>query len=198
MDDRTEALGDLFESVTGAAEVTAEQAEGRGTLAGEEGDVDARLGAVVDAMRERYDFATDLDRAAYCRVVREFFDGTGDAAVAAALEVDAATVRRARLDLHLLRAGDAGPVDLAALARACSEHEELEAVAAALGADVPDLERALPALAARNEARRASGRYRREFAEILTDADLATSHTAAVTETGLEEAVADAETDLEL
>ena len=52
-------------------------------------------------------------------------------------------------------------------------------------------------LRAKDEARRASQRYRSEFEEILTDADLTVQLTASVRDDGLEEATEDIETDVD-
>jgi len=110
MDDKTAELRDIFLDATdGEGTVTERQAERRGSLVDIDDDatVDDRLRELVATMRERYDFETDLDAEAYVRLIREFYDGAADTALADALDTDADTVLRARLDCHLVREGDA-------------------------------------------------------------------------------------------
>src|SRR6056297_104544 len=133
MDEKTAELRDLFVDATGSESVTERQDAARGTLIdADEESVDATARDLVAAMRERYGFSTDLDDEAYVLVARGRFEEADDEAVAAALRdalearedaavdpdtVDAETVRRARLNLHLVRESDR-EVDDAAFAYA--------------------------------------------------------------------------------
>lgn len=111
MDDKTAELRDIFLDATGGeGTVTERQAERRGSLVDVDDPetVDARLRDLVAAMRERYDFETDLDPDGYVRLIRGFYDGEDDATLADALGVDTDTVFRARLDCHLVRKDDEG------------------------------------------------------------------------------------------
>ncbi|AZH23858.1 conditioned medium-induced protein 4 [Haloplanus aerogenes] len=110
MDDKTAELRDIFLDATGGEEtVTERQAERRGSLVDGDADpdaVDARLRELVATMRERYEFDTDLDPDAYVSLIRGFYDGADDAALADALNLSADTVLQARLDCHLAREDD--------------------------------------------------------------------------------------------
>ena len=171
MDDKTAELRDIFLDTTGEETVTERQAESRGSLVDvdEPEAVDARLQDLVTAMRERYDFDTDLDADAYVRLVRGFYDGDDDATLAEECGGDTDTVVRARLDCHLVRDAD---------------HDE-----EAIRERVAETER---------EATRANGRFRDAFTELLTDADLSDRLASDSREDGLREATEDIETDVSL
>jgi hypothetical protein len=123
MDDRTAELRDLFVETTGEEHVTERQAAARGSLStADDATVDERLEALVAAMRDRYEFASDLPDSALCRVVRAFFDpefagaaeswsAEADAALASSLPTaaDAEAAFRARMDLHLVADADRDP-----------------------------------------------------------------------------------------
>ena len=200
MDEKTESLRDLFVETTGAESVTEAQTEGRGTLADRDDDaVETGVRAVVVAMRERYGLSSALadDTAALVAVARGFYEGDDDATVAADLDVDAAAVRDARLDLHLVRDADREPpagVEISDLRRLVDEGASLGDATAALDADPADL--ALPYRAALADvaSRRVNGRFREEFAALLADADLAERLTEL--DDGLREATEDMETDV--
>lgn len=159
MTERTDELRDLFRSVTGTEEVTDEQelSDGDAPEAGE------RLAAIVGEMRERYEFATDRPTETYVRIVRLYHEGATDEGIAARVGLSQAEAIRARLDVHLVRDGDAG-----------GEHAEL-----AVGAD--------------QRSRQASRRFRTAFEGLLTDADLSGRLTERARENELEEVTDDAE-----
>ena len=200
MDEKTESLRDLFVETTGTEAVTEGQAEGRGTLAGrDDADVETRVRALVAVMRERFAFTSALadDAGALAAVARGFHDGDGDDTVAAALDVDETTVRDARLDLHPVRDADRDPpagVDPDALRRLASEGATLGEAASTLDCDPAGLAPAYRAALTDAASRRANGRFRAEFAALLTDADI----TERLTELddGLREATEDMETDV--
>lgn len=135
MDEKTAELRDIFVDVTDESTVTERQEDTPGSLTSDEPAAE-RVEAVVDSMRERYDFDTDLPDAALAELVEGFYDGAGDAALAerAADAMDEADgkdggppdastagddtadtdtpalsrrdVFRARMDLHLVREAD--------------------------------------------------------------------------------------------
>ncbi len=200
MDEKTEELRDIFLDVADEEAVTESQAEGRGTLAGDEADLDERLTAVVERMRDRYDFRTALDDAAYPRIVRGFYDGNDDAAIADDLGLDPETVFRARADLHLVSEDDA-ELDLDALRDVLevdpreADGDDLAAATATLDADEDAVRRASIVLAAMQASRRVSHRFRSEFEDVIPEADLSVRLTAEAHEDGLQEATEDAEVD---
>ena len=197
MTEKTEELTDIFVKVTDEEEVTESQAETRGSLARSEEGVEEGLIAVVERIRERFDFRSDLDDERLTTVVRGYFEGESDAAIADSLGVDEAAVVRARLDCHLVRDEDVpDAVDLDALRDRVDEPTDTEmpgdgALAAALDADRADVRRARNVLAAQARARSVSQRFRAEFEDVLADAGLSNRMTESVREDGLAEATED-------
>ena len=217
MDDKTSELRDLFVETTGSEAVTEQQAASRGTLTDrDEAAVDERVRELVAAMRERYDFSTDLDDETYARIARGRFEEPDDAAVAEAIvderdgngtgtpAIDPETVRDARFDLHLVResdreVGDAG-FDYADLKRLTADGRSLVECVDALEADVDIEHVAQYARVARVDitSTRANDRYRDELRDLFTDADIEGSHAASAREDGLKDATEDIETDVSL
>lgn len=197
MTEKTEELKDIFLEVTDEEAVTESQAETRGSLARSEEGVDERLVAVVERIRERFPFRTDLDDEQLATVVRAYFEGETDDAIAEHLGVDPATVRAARLDCHLQRESDVPEsVDLDALRERVDDPTETEmpsdsALAAALSADPEAVGRARHVLATRGRARSVSHRFRSEFEDVIADAGLSNRMTESVHEDGLDEATED-------
>lgn len=203
MEEKTEQLRDLFLDVADEETVTESQAETRGSLAGPEDSSTERLRVVVDEMRDRFEFDTDLHTEALCRIVRLFYDGTDDADLATTLDITPEQAFRARMDLHLVQE-DVGTeygdeLDEATLdaVREATGDGDGKAVAERVAADRDTVERALAVIEARNRSRRTSHRFRTRFEEILTDADLKIQFAADVHEDGLEEATAGSETDIQ-
>jgi hypothetical protein len=210
MDDKTAELRDIFVEATGSDTVTERQAEERGSLADAGDDVE-RVRELIERMRERYEFETDLDDDALVRLVREFHaDGSGtdadadgagddDEALAAALDLDAGTVFAARMDLHLVRPADRDPpVEYGALRRRVVDGESDAAIASALGTDAAVVAHHRRVVEADLESTRANDRFRDGFEELLTDSALAASHARDAREDGLREATEDIETDVSL
>jgi hypothetical protein len=171
MDDKTEDLRDLFVSVTDSESVTEARTEGHGSLAGDEEAEAAALLDVVAALREEFDLTTDLDDAVLATVVRAFYRGADDEAIAATADLPVERLRQARLACHLFREDDAeraanGDIDADALERA------------------------------RERARAVSYRFQSAYADAIPDAELARNHVEGVHEDGLEEAAEDIETDI--
>ncbi len=226
MDEKTAELRDIFVETTGSDTVTERQAESPGTLTDrDEAAVDERVRELVAAMRERYDFSTDLDDATYARIARGRFEFDDDAAIAAALaegddavrageesdpsgdapdpvDVDPATVRDARFDLHLVREADRevgdAPFDYADLKSLTAEGRSIVDCAEELGAD-PDAV-AKHARVARVDltSTRANDRFRDELRDLLTDAEIEGNHAETARDDGLKEATEDIETDVSL
>ncbi|ELZ37866.1 hypothetical protein C471_12211 [Halorubrum saccharovorum DSM 1137] len=218
MDEKTSDLRDIFVETTGSETVTERQAESRGTLTDrDEAAVDERVRELVAAMRERYDFSTDLDDATYARIARARFEEDDDEAIASALVeereeggngeetppvVDPAAVRDARLDLHLVREVDRDVDD------ASFEYDDLKQLTAE-GRSIPECADALdadPDVVAKHArvarvdltSTRANDRFRDEFRDLLTDAEIEGSHAETARDDGLEEATEDMETDVSL
>jgi len=195
MEEKTEQLRDIFMEVADGESVTETQAEQRGSLV-PTGSVDDRLADAVERTRERFDFRTDLDDSALIELIKRYYDGDDDGEIADALGVSPETVFAARMDLHLVGDDDVA-LDLSAVRDRLDAEENDAAVAETLDVDAEEVGRARRALAARREARLVSHRFRTEFEEILTDADIAVRFTAGAREDGLEEAAEDIETDVD-
>ncbi|MDS0297463.1 conditioned medium-induced protein 4 [Halogeometricum sp. S1BR25-6] len=203
MDEKTAELRDIFVETTGSESVTERQEESPGSLtdAPDDEERNRRVAELVAAMRERYEFESDLSGEDLRRVVRGFFDGDADAELAAVLEANAdkADVFVARTDLHLLRESDAdAPFSLDALRSLLDDGADDEACAAALDADAETVARARRVVEARREATRANDRFRGEFEELLTDSDLSARLAEDARRDGLREATEDIETDVSL
>lgn len=195
MDDKTERLRDIFMSVSDEETVTETQAETRGSLTGTDEDVGDQLRTLVDRLHDRESFETALDTGTYVDVVRAFYEDASDATTAERLGLDAETVFRARLDLHLVREADTdAPFDVSVLRR--RREADDATLAADLGVDADTVAHFRRVVAAQDAARAANYRFRREFDELLTDADLAGQFTDGMQDDGLGEAAEDIETDV--
>ncbi len=229
MDEKTAELRDLFVETTGAETVTDGQEESPGSLTGrDESAVEARLAELIAMMRDRYDFATDLDDGAYVHVVRGHLAGDdSDDAIATELGIDAGTVRTARLDLHLVSDADReapfeldrlkriltervgheggmenaesdGPAEIAEAVDGGTAADRAVALAAALGVDSETVRRYLPVAHADLASMRANHRFRDEFRDLLTDAEIEGAYARDAREDGLRDATEDLETDVSL
>jgi hypothetical protein len=197
MDEKTEELRDIFIDATGSDTVTERQEESRGSLTRDGADVEGRLRELIDAMTDRYAFDSDLDEEALLTVVRAFYDGADDAAIAEDLGIDEDGVLTARLDLHLVRESDCdAPFEFDALQRLVVEGADVQEMAAALDADRETVAHVRRVAETEVEATRANDRFRDEFAELLTDSDLSARLAREAREDGLEEATEDIETDV--
>lgn len=196
MDEKTEELRDLFMDVTDEATVTESQADERGSLAEtDESTIDERLTAVIERMRDRYAFDTDLPIDALRQVVRGFYDGDDDATIASDIDADPNTVFRARMDLHLLDDADTDfAFDLADLRERSDDDPDVPALADALDSDPATVARALRVVNTQEQIRRVSHRFQSEFEDALPDAALSVHLTESAKEDGLEEAAEDIET----
>jgi len=205
MDEKTRELRDIFIDVTDGETVTETQEEGHGSLASD-AEVTERLREVVARMRERLGFRCDLDDDALVAVVRGFYAGEDDDALAERLDVAPAEVTRARRDLHLVQTDVAdAPIDLEALRRALDEatlddedDADDDALAERLDVDPETVADYRPVARARAEILTVNDQYRAEFENVLQDRDLAERLTTAAREDGLDEATEGQETNTQL
>ena len=221
MDEKTAELRDIFVETTGSDTVTERQAESPGTLTDrDEAAVRERVRELVAAMRERYDFSTALDDATYARIARARFELDDDAAIAAALAagddaggesdddapepvaVDADAVRDARFDLHLVREADRdvddAPFEYADVKSLTAEGRSIVDCAEALDADPDAVAKYARVARVDLTATRANDRFRDEFRDLLTDAEIEGNHAESAREDGLKEATEDIETNVSL
>jgi hypothetical protein len=219
MDEKTAELRDIFVETTGSDTVTERQAESPGSLTDrDEAAVRERVGELIAAMRERYDFSTDLDDAAYARIARARFELDDDAAIATALAaaddaggegddpepvaVDADAVRDARFDLHLVREADRevddAPFEYADVKSLTAEGRSIVDCAEALDADPDAVAKYARVARVDLTSTRANDRFRDEFRDLLTDAEIEGNHAETARDDGLKEATEDIETDVSL
>lgn len=201
MDEKTEALRNIFVETTGEEAVTEDQQDGPGDLVEEkeERSADERLPELVARMRERYAFQSGLDDEALVEVVRAYHDDADDEVIAERIDADRETVFTARMDLHLVREGDReAPFPYEALRRLVVEEVPIEQRAARLDSDESLVEHYSQVVHTDLRATRANRRFTDEFAELLTDQDLERRHADETREDGLEEATEDIETDVSL
>lgn len=197
MDEKTEQLRDIFLSVSDEETVTERQSAARGSLVDEPVD-EADLAELVATMRERYEFATDLDDEALAAVARGFYAGESDTGIGRELgDVSAGTVRRARLDLHLVTDRDLdAPFDLDELRSLREDDPRTSELAEALDVSPSTVRKYARALDAQQRRRLVGDRFREEFDRLLGDGELSEQLTAAVKESGLREATEDMETNV--
>lgn len=197
MDEKTEELRDIFMDVTDEDTVTEKQEDERGSLGAAERDADGHVLGVVTEMRDAYEFVTGLSDEGLVRVVRGFYEGEADRAIAESLDVSHDVVFRARMDLHLVRDGDDdAPFEMADLRDMLAADMPVGDMADELGVSESTVRRYRRVVEARNEARRVSQRYRSEFEDAFTDADLSSNMTDEMKEDGLEDATEGMETDV--
>ncbi len=197
MDEKTEELRDIFIDVADGDTVTESQEEARGSLTADEDAVKEKLADAVGRMREEFEFETELDDAALQTVVRRFYDGDDDTAIAEELDVERAAVVEARYDLHLLRERELQPpFELSALRELLEEKNTVAGVAEALEVSPSTVRKYREVLAVRDAIRRVNGRFTDEFAELLTDADIEEGLTDDVKQDGLDEATEGMETNV--
>ena len=196
MDEKTEELRDIFMDVTDEETVTERQEESRGSLT-DERDAGERIGEIVAQMRETYDFDTELTDDELVAVVEGFYTGASDSDIADEVDASRRDVFRGRLDLHLVRDRDTdAPFDLAAFRDLLSREVPTSDVADHFDVSTSTVRRYRHVVAARDEARRVSDRFRSEFEDALVDADLAEQFTSDMKDDGLEEATDGMETNV--
>lgn len=205
MDRKTEELRDIFMDVAGDDTVTESQEESRGSLT-DRPDVDAALHDLVETLRDRYGFGTDLDDDALVELVELVYDDLDDDAIADELDadIDPFEVFVARTDLHLVddddlpdddALSDDDATDPMATLREARE-DGLDAVERAFDVDERGARKYVLALDAVERSRAANDRYRDAFDDVLTDAALATNLDDA-REDGLDEATEGMEVDVD-
>ena len=189
MDDRTERLRDLFETVTGTGETTESQRSDRGTLVSNT-PIEDRLRAIIESMLDREPFATDFATDTYVDIVTGYYGGASDEALAESLELTTATVRRARFDLHLLRSHD-WPLDADPGTIRAASDETPHASVESLSPESRELANSV--LTVLGSITTSNRRYLDQFEELLDDGDVTNRFVAEAHRDGLEGATEDME-----
>jgi hypothetical protein len=197
MDEKTEALRDIFIDATGSDTVTERQEETPGSLAGDSAVSDERLADLVDTMRERFEFRSGLSDETLVGVLRGFFEGATDAGLAADLGLSEDAVFEARIDLHLVTDADRTPV-VDRVRGLVVGGADLDECLEAVDADHETVRRAYRVVESETAARQASHRFRDEFADLLSDEELSTRLATDARRDGLKDATEDLETDVSL
>ena len=193
MDEKTAELRDIFTSVTDEETVTESQEAGRGSLEQDERTIEERVRAVIERMRERYEFETSLDTDELMSVVRRFYEDEDDEEIASSLDVSPEAVFEARCSLHLVDESETGAVDLVALREGDDSDADL---AERFDCSEEKIRRSRKVADALAESRAANDRYRDEFDSVLADADIADRMASDVRKDGLEDATEGMETDV--
>ncbi len=204
MDEKTEELREVFLDVADGETVTESQEEARGSIAVDDDEIEERIRSTIASMEERHDPAPGFSRDELVELVRLFYAGKGDAAIARELgDRDAEEVARARIGLHLVMEEDRKglidndePVDGDELRERLEAGESIDEVAADIGASESALERHRRILEVEEERRLVGDRFRREFERILGDRALSDRLTEGLTEDGLEDATEGIETNV--
>ena len=197
MDDKTAELRDIFIEATGSETVTESQSESPGSLTDSAQDVDERLEELIERMRNRYSFETELDDETLVRIVQGFYTDRSDREIAAELGADAETVLNARLDLHLVSEADRNAeFELDELRRLIVEDVPLTERADKLDITEETAKHYSKIVEADLRSTRANDRFRDEFAELLTDSDLTGQLARDARKDGLKDATEDIETDV--
>lgn len=198
MDEKTESLRDIFIDATGSETVTERQEVSRGSIADDGTDAtDDELLEVLSRMRERFDFRSTLDDDALLTVLRGFFAGADDAAIAADIGAPEDAVFTARMDLHLVTDEDHTPVD-DAVRPLVRDGAELDACVEQVDADATLVEQAYHVAVSDTAAARTNHRFPDAFSELLTDDDISTRLATDARRDGLRDATEDLETDVSL
>lgn len=200
MNDKTEELRDIFLDVADEETVTESQEELRGSVTESEGADEDRLMRVIDEMRGKLEFDTDLSDEVFRQVVGLFYEGKADDEIAAELSCSEETVFRARMDLHLVRDDDPPGVTVEDTTWERIRDEsgtEVGILATELELEESAVKRVRTVIDTGNRARRVSQRFRTAFEESLTDLDLTTQFAAEAHEDGLDDATEDAEVDVQ-
>lgn len=196
MDEKTEELRELFLAVADEETVTEHQHPGRGSLETDR-DVEGELAAVIAEMRDRYDLETDLDDDQLITLVEAFYEGWTDEDLADLLEVDRREVRRARLDLHLVRAEERdAPFDVTRAVRAVVDGATAGELAERFDVEEGTVRRFLRVHDVDRRSRLANQRFRDAFDTILGEAELSTRMVREVHRDGLEDATDGLETNV--
>lgn len=198
MDEKTARLRDIFLELSEEATVTERQEEPRGSLVSDEA-ADSRIRAVIERMRERFDFRTTLEDDELVTVVRAFYAGESDTGIARELgdESLAKTVARARLDLHLVVDRDLdAPFDLGDLRAAVDADRPVSDIAEEFDVSESTVRRYARVIEVQRQRRTVTDRFRDEFERIVADRDLGQRLTADIRETGLDDATEGMETNV--
>lgn len=188
MDEKTEELRDIFLDVADEDTLTDHQNEDRGSLESDR-DIEAELQDIVQEMRSRYTFETDLDDDQLVELVRGFYDAATDEALADRLDISEETVVRARLDLHLVRQDERdAPFETLAAARARASGATVDELADRFEVDTATMRRHLQIHETDQRSRQVNQRFRDAFDTLLGDMELTSRMVNDVHEDGLEDA----------
>jgi CRP-like cAMP-binding protein len=197
MDEKSERLRDIFVDVTDGDTVTESQDPETGSLLDRGEGAEERLRAVIEAMAERYGFEADLDTPERVALVRAYYGGEDDDAIAASLDTAVETVVRARTEMHLLREREvAFPFDRDDFRERVDGDATAEDLASEFDVSPAAARRYRRAVEVERRSTTANERYRDAFEEVLTDADLIDRLARPAREDGLREATEDIETDV--
>lgn len=206
MDEKTDALRDIFLDVAEDPTVTEPQEQGRGSLQSGPEDVSERISTVIEALVETFEVSVPLSLEQSTQVVEKFYAGAEDDTIADHLDVSPEVVFTTRMALHLVREAEKPAPGRTARIREYDDPEATDptdterldtALVDGIDLDQAELERAVAIVRATNRARRVNHRFRMAFEEVLTDADLSVRLTSDAKRDGLAEATEDADVNVD-
>lgn len=134
-------------------------------------DTDQRIRSTIEEMRERYDLSTQLSTDQLVTLVKAFFKGEGDTAIARRLGESSLdkTVTRARLGLHLFRERDTtADFDLEALSECFEAGNSGAECARQLNIASSTANQYRRVLSAQQEAKRVENTYYERFQQLCS------------------------------
>lgn len=197
MEEKTEKLRDIFLSVSDEETVTASQAESHGSLTDEGASVEHRLGELLEGLREKFGFETELADEQRRTIIEQFYDGRSDEQIADELDCAESTVFDARMELHLIRDSEPSLADNHLEVLRENPAADTATLADRIGTDERTVRQDHAVLQAQDRSRRASQRFVTSYQEILTDRDLTNQFATDTQDDGLTDATDGAETNVE-
>ena len=139
-------------------------------------NTDQQIRSTIEEMRERYDLSTQLSTDQLVTLVKAFFEGEGDTAIARRLGDSSLdrTVTRARLGLHLFRERDTtADFDLEALSKCFEAGNSGVECARQLDIAASTANQYRRVLSAQQEAKRVENTYYERFQRLCSADDTA-------------------------
>lgn len=197
MDEKTAELRDIFLSVSDEEMVTESQEDGRGSLTDDSDSTESQLLSVIDQLREKFGFTTEISETKRRLLVERFYDDETDERIADELELDPETVFAARMDLHLIRDEEPALSESVIDKLRTNSDTAPATLADQLELSTAEVQRARAVLETKDRSRRVSQRFRTAFDEIMTDIELTDQYATDAHTDGLDDATEGAETDVD-
>ena len=193
--EKTARLRELFVTTTGTVTVTEHQEESRGTIRSQR-TVDEALAEIICEMQARYNLQTSLDEDDLIQLVRLYYDGQSDTAIARVLgdESRDKTVTRARIKLHLFRDADfEAPFEIDRLRELVAADRSAAEIAAELSVSESTVRSYMTVINAERKAAATEFSYQKQFAKVLKADDESLEPLSLTLHDGLADAIGGAD-----